>query len=86
MKDEMKSKVQRKETMILSCTAQKYTVLIAPIVILMVGVIDGSLASAGEPQTVIHQLRIYEIFDSKKRFTTDFEIMPCASWPGMTSR
>ena len=67
MKDEMKSKVQRKETMILSCTAQKYTVLIAPIVILIVGVIVGSLASAGEPQTVIHQLRIYEIFDSNKK-------------------
>jgi hypothetical protein len=67
MKDEMKSKVQRKETMILSCTAQKYRVLIAPIVILIVGVIVGSLASAGEPQTVIHQLRIYEIFDSNKK-------------------
>jgi hypothetical protein len=67
MKDEMKSKVQRKETMILSCTAQKYRVLIASIVILIVGVIVGSLASAGEPQTVIHQLRIYEIFDSNKK-------------------
>src|SRR5215203_5036377 len=63
----MKLKVYRKETMIPSRTAQKCRVLIAPIVILIVGVIVGSLASAGEPQKVIHQLRIYEIFDSNKK-------------------
>jgi hypothetical protein len=67
MKDEMKSKVQRKETMIPSRTAQTYRVLIASIVILIVGAVVGSLASAGEPQKVIHQLRIYEIFDSNKK-------------------
>jgi NIPSNAP len=67
MKDEMKSKVQRKETMIHSRTAQTYRVLIASIVILIVGAVVGSLASAGEPQKVIHQLRIYEIFDSNKK-------------------
>jgi hypothetical protein len=33
----------------------------------MVGVIAGSWASAAEPQNVIHQLRIYEIFDSNKK-------------------
>jgi NIPSNAP len=67
MKDEMKSKVQLKETMIPSRTAQRYRLLIASIVILIVGAIVGSLASAGEPQKVIHQLRIYEIFDSNKK-------------------
>jgi NIPSNAP len=67
MKDEMKLKVQRKETMIPSRTAQTYRVLIASIVILILGAVVGSLASAGEPQKVIHQLRIYEIFDSNKK-------------------
>ena len=47
--------------------ARKCKILIASIVILMVGVIAGSLASAAEAQNVIHQLRIYEIFDSNKR-------------------
>jgi hypothetical protein len=47
--------------------AQKCRILIASIVILMVAVIAGSLASAAEPQNVIHQLRIYEIFDSNKK-------------------
>jgi hypothetical protein len=47
--------------------AQKYTILIVSIVILTVGVIVGSSASASEPQKVIHQLRIYEIFDSNKK-------------------
>lgn len=46
---------------------QKYRILVAAIVILMVGIIAGSLASAAEPRKVIHQLRIYEIFDSNKR-------------------
>ena len=46
--------------------AQKWRIRIASIVILMVGVIVGSLASA-EPQNVIHQLRIYEIFDGNKK-------------------
>ena len=43
--------------------------LIASIVILTVSVIvpQRSLISAGEQQKVIHQLRIYEIFDSNKK-------------------
>ena len=47
--------------------AQKYRILIASIAILAVGVIVGSLASAGEQPNVIHQLRIYEIFDGNKK-------------------
>jgi NIPSNAP len=66
-KDETKPKVQQEKTMVPSSAAQKYRTLIASIVILMVGVIVGSLASAGEPQKVIHQLRVYEIFDSNKK-------------------
>jgi hypothetical protein len=55
--------------MIPTSTAQKYRILIASIVILTAGVIvpQRSRASAGEQQSVIHQLRIYEIFDSNKR-------------------
>ena len=55
--------------MIAISTAQKCGMLVASIVILGFGVIAGqwSLASAGEPQKVIHQLRIYEIFDSNKK-------------------
>src|SRR4026209_53399 len=55
--------------MISSFAGQKYKILIASMVILTVGVIfpERLLASAGEPQKVIHQLRIYEIFDSNKR-------------------
>ena len=55
--------------MISSLGAQKYKILIATMVILTVGVIvpQRLLASAGEPQKVIHQLRIYEIFDSNKK-------------------
>jgi NIPSNAP len=55
--------------MISSPAAQKYRLLIASIVILIVGVIvpQRSLASPGEQQKVIHQLRIYEIFDSNKK-------------------
>ncbi|MBO0695255.1 MAG: NIPSNAP family protein [Verrucomicrobia bacterium] len=34
---------------------------------LTLGVIAGSLASAGEPTKVVHQLRIYEIFDNNKK-------------------
>ena len=50
-------------------TAQKYRILIASIVILTVSVIlpQRSSASAGEQQSVIHQLRIYEIFDNNKK-------------------
>ena len=50
-------------------TAQKYRILIASIVILTVSVIlpQRSLASAHEQQGVIHQLRIYEIFDNNKK-------------------
>src|SRR5437867_11415229 len=47
--------------------APKYMTLIASIVTLALGVIVGSLASAGEPHEVIHQLRIYEIFDGNKK-------------------
>jgi hypothetical protein len=53
--------------MIPSLTAQKCRILIASIVMLTVSAIVGSLASAGEPQKVIHQLRIYEIFDANKK-------------------
>jgi hypothetical protein len=47
----------------------KPRILIASIVILTVGVIvpERSLISASEQQNVIHQLRIYEIFDSDKK-------------------
>ncbi len=70
-------------------TAQKYGILIASIVILTVSVIlpQRSLASAGEQQSVIHQLRIYEyLITIKKRFTTGFEITPCGSCRNMTLR
>jgi hypothetical protein len=55
--------------MIPSPAAQKYRLLIASIVILIVGVIvpQRSLISPGEQQKVIHKLRIYEIFDSNKK-------------------
>jgi hypothetical protein len=55
--------------MISSFAAQKYKILIASMMILTVGIIvpERLLASAGEPQKVIHQLRIYEIFDSNKK-------------------
>ena len=46
---------------------QKYRVLIASIVILTVAVTGGLSASADEPQKVVHQLRIYEIFDNNKK-------------------
>jgi hypothetical protein len=47
--------------------AQKYRLLITSVVILSLGVlVSQSLTSADEPQKVIHQLRIYEIFDSNK--------------------
>jgi NIPSNAP len=61
----MKPKIQ--STMIASPSAQKYTILITSVLILTIGVIVGSLASAGEQPNVIHQLRIYEIFDSNKK-------------------
>jgi NIPSNAP len=50
-----------------SPAAQKYRILIASILILTVCAIVSSLASGDEPQKVIHQLRIYEIFDSNKK-------------------
>ena len=55
--------------MISSFAGQKYTILIASMAILTAGVIlpQRSLVSAGEPQKVIHQLRIYEIFDANKK-------------------
>ena len=69
MKDEMKPNVQRGETMISSSAGRKYGILLVSIVILMVSLIvpQGSLASAGDQQNVIHQLRIYEIFDNNKK-------------------
>jgi hypothetical protein len=67
MKDEAKSKVQRGETMIPG--PHKYTIIIASIVMLTLGLIvpQRSLASTGDQQNMIHQLRIYEIFDSNKK-------------------
>ena len=55
--------------MIRSPAAHKYRLLIVLTVILAVGVIvpQSSLLRAGEQQSVIHQLRIYEIFDSNKK-------------------
>ncbi len=53
--------------MIPSPKALKYRILIASLVVLTVSLIIGSLASAGEEHNVIHQLRIYEIFDSNKK-------------------
>jgi len=55
--------------MIASLTAQKYRILIASIVILTAGniLLQRSLASSGEQQNVIHQLRIYEVFDANKK-------------------
>ena len=54
--------------MISSPTTQKYAILIASIVILTVGVIvPQRLTNAGEQQSVIHQLRIYEIFNGNKK-------------------
>ena len=69
MTDEMKPNVQRGETMISSPAGRKYGILLVSIVILMVGLIvpQRSLASAGDQQNVIHQLRIYEIFDNIKK-------------------
>ena len=69
MTDEMKPNVQRGETMISSPAGRKYGILLVSIVILMVGLIvpQRSLASPGDQQNVIHQLRIYEIFDNNKK-------------------
>lgn len=55
--------------MVLGPFAQKYTILIASIVILTVGVIvpQRSFSWADEQRSVIHQLRIYEIFDGNKK-------------------
>ena len=55
--------------MISSLTAQKCRILIASIVILTVGniLLQRSLASTNGRQNVIHQLRIYEIFDANKK-------------------
>jgi hypothetical protein len=55
--------------MIHSPAAHKYRLLIVLTVILTVGVIipRRSLSRAGEQQIVIHQLRVYEIFDSNKK-------------------
>jgi hypothetical protein len=55
--------------MIPSAVAQKSRILLASIAILTVGVVvpQRSLVIAGEQQKVIHQLRIYEIFDSNKK-------------------
>jgi len=55
--------------MIHSSAAHKYRLLIVLAVILTVSVIvpQRSLSRAGEQQSVIHQLRIYEIFDGNKK-------------------
>jgi NIPSNAP len=54
--------------MIHRAVAHKYRLLIVLTVILTVGIIvpQRSLSRADERQGVIHQLRIYEIFDSNK--------------------
>jgi NIPSNAP len=65
VKDEMKPKIQ--SLMIASPAAQKYTILITSVLILTIGIIVGSSAVADEPHEVIHQLRIYEIFDGNKK-------------------
>jgi hypothetical protein len=59
--------------MIFSPAAHKYRLLIVLTVILAVGVIvpQSSLLRAVEQQSVIHQLRIYEIFDSNKKVFHD---------------
>src|ERR1700730_4049903 len=64
----MKPNVQREETMISSPAAQKYRILIGCIVVVTICLIvpQHSLASAGDQRNVIHQLRIYEIFDNNK--------------------
>jgi hypothetical protein len=58
-----------KEAMIHSLAAHKSRLLIVLTVILTVGVIapQRSILWAAEQQSVIHQLRIYEIFDSNKK-------------------
>ena len=55
--------------MIHCSVAHKYRLLIVLTVILTVGIIvpQRSLSRAGEQQSVIHQLRIYEIFDNNKK-------------------
>lgn len=62
-------KLRRKEVMIHSPASSKYRLLIVLAIILTVGVIFPlrSLSRAAEQQGVIHQLRIYEIFDSNKK-------------------
>ena len=52
----------------ISCSAAlKYRAVIASAVISAINVIPGWLASADDSQNVIHQLRIYEIFDGNKK-------------------
>ena len=55
--------------MIHCSVAHKYRLLIVLTVILTVGIIvpQRSLSRAGEQQSVIHQLRIYERFDNNKK-------------------
>src|SRR5881392_3590136 len=49
--------------------AQKYRLLLTLMVMLTLGVFvpQRSLMNAAEPQQVIHELRIYEIFDANKK-------------------
>jgi hypothetical protein len=65
MKNEMKSKVQRRKSS--DPAVQKYRMLVASIVVLAIGIIVGSSAGARESHEVIYQLRIYEIFDGNKK-------------------
>jgi NIPSNAP protein len=62
-------RLQRKEAMIHRSAAHKYRLLIVLTVTLTVGVIvpQRSSSRAAGQQGVIHQLRIYEIFDSNKK-------------------
>jgi hypothetical protein len=61
--------VQRGETMIRNRASQKRVQAILLLLALMASVIvpQRSMGDAGKQPTVIHQLRIYEIFDSNKK-------------------
>jgi hypothetical protein len=75
--------------MIHRSAAHKYRRLIVLTVILTVGAIvpQRSLSRAAEQQSVIISSGFTKyLIATKERFTTDFEIMPCVSWRGMTSR
>jgi len=65
----MNQRYQPREIVIPMRPAQKYAIIVASILTLTFGVVilQPSVGSAGEQQNVIHQLRIYEIFDTNKK-------------------